>query len=893
MRLRQLMSSSCHTCWVGGFVLAELSVGAVSLALGRGWASWVFHDAASVGAAAAIVVGIARFRPPSLGPWLLAAVGVLLFGCGDIAYEADAAGGTLALFSVGDWLYLAADLTLAAALAWFGSRPHRSRWAGRMLIVDAAPVFLGSFLLLWFFVFNSKFDRTGLAVPSRVMIGTYPTLDLLLLALAARLMLTRAARLPAFSMLVAGIGFGFLGDLIWRGFLQTMSYQSVWVNASYYLSYAFLGAAALHPSMQRLTEVEVEESRLLPVRRLALLGGAMAAIPIVAMLRHGRFDLDDEVLFGLAAALIPTLVVYRFFDLARTARSLGQQARESAARLEAVLHASPLPIAVFDGAGLVQRWNEAAEIASGWQADGVIGRQWLMAPAPGERRTNGIQRRALAGESLDHVELGLRRRDGTPRRVEVSTAPVGAHDAPDAIVAIFDDITDEREREDEVRYLADHDPLTGLLNRRRFSECLIDAIAEADLGGTPLVVAIADLDHFKSINDTAGHAAGDQMLGDVARLLASKLRPHDICARLSGDEFAFLLGGARTDEAVDIAERVLAAVREYRLPLDDERGWLDVTLSIGLCAIKPGADPSARAETVLLHADMALYEAKAQGRNHCAVWTPTLAQTQQLTARRGWSTRIKDALNDGRFVIHLQPIVDLRVGRVAYHEALTRMIDEHGRPISPAQFLPHAGDLGVTEQIDQNAIDRALALLESDPRHRIFVNLDSQSFASDLLLDRLEDTFRGRPDLAGRLGIEITERAPLRDYERAQQRLVALTSLGCLLAIDDFGTGFSSFEHLRRLPAHFVKIDASFIRDVNTDPVSAAILDGIVNTAHALSMKVIAEGIEESETAHLLGGHKIEFGQGYLFGRPAPSPLQPDFARELRDVSAVQIEASA
>jgi len=862
-------SSSSARC-AGLFVCAELALGAVSLALGHGLASSLLHDAVGLGAAAAIAVGIARYRPPAVWPWLLVAVAVLLFGLGDAAYELDATGGTLKLFSVGDWLYVAANVTLAVALARFGSRPRHSRWAGRMLVVDAGPIFLGSFLLLWFLVFDSQFDGSQLATPGRVLMGAFPVLDLLLLALAARLLLTGAARLPAFGLLVGGIAFGFLGDLIWRGFLQQSSYQSQWVNASYYLSYALLGAAGLHPSMRRLTEIEVDESRLLPARRLMLFTAALATIPAVVLLRHDRFQQGDLVLFGLAATLIPALVVYRLIDLARTARGLGRQAAASAARLEAVLHASPLPIAVFDPGGGVQGWNEAAEAASGWRAAEVIGRHWQMMPAPGEKRTDGIRRRALAGERLDHIELGLRRHDGTPRRVEISTAPVGPADAPEAVVAIFDDVTEERIHEDEVRYLAEHDPLTGLLNRRRFSERLVDEITAADTSGAALVLGIADLDHFKFINDAAGHATGDEMLCDLSRLLAAKLRPDDVCARLSGDEFAFLLRGATTHEAVDVAERILAAFRGYRLPVDSLGEAVDITASVGLCHLRPGPSPIVRAEATLRQADMALYEAKAQGRNRVAIWTPTLAETQQLTARRGWSTRIKDALTDDRFVIYLQPIVDLRAGRVAYHEALTRMIDDEGRILAPGQFFPHAADLGVIDEIDRNAIARAIALLEADPALRIFVNLDTQSFHSDRILDELEDKFRSRPHLADRLGIEITERAPLRDYDRAQERLVTLTSLGCLLAIDDFGTGFSSFEHLRRLPAQFVKVGGRLIDDLAADPVSEAILDGIINTAHSLSMKVVAEGIETLSTARLVGQHAIEYGQGYLYGRPAP-----------------------
>jgi diguanylate cyclase (GGDEF)-like protein len=508
----------------------------------------------------------------------------------------------------------------------------------------------------------------------------------------------------------------------------------------------------------------------------------------------------------------------------------------------------------------------------------VIGKRWLLVPAPGERRAEGIRRRALAGERLNHVELGLRRHDGEARRVEISSAPVGPVDAPDAVVAVFADVTEERRHEDEIRYLADHDPLTGLLNRRRFSERLIAETSSSDAANIPLVVAVADLDHFKSINDTAGHHAGDRVLQDVARVLAAKLRPDDICARLSGDEFALLLSGTRIDEAVDIARRLLEAVRDYRLPVDHECGSIDVTLSIGLCQVEPGAVGPAPAEAALVHADMALYEAKAHGRDRVAIWTPTLATAHQLTARRGWSTRIKEALADGRFVIYLQPIVDLRVGRIAYHEALTRLIDENGRVVVPKDFLAHAADLGVMEQIDQNAIDRAVAVLEHHRERRIFVNLDPDTFHSNAVLDRLEALFVSRPHLAGRLGVEITERAPVRDYDRARRRLAGLRSLGCLLAIDDFGTGFSSFEHLRRLPVHFAKIGRRFIDDLGVDPASDAILDGIINTAHALSMKVVAEGIETHRTAKLVGERGIEYAQGYLYGRPAPSPRAPAVA---------------
>jgi diguanylate cyclase (GGDEF)-like protein/PAS domain S-box-containing protein len=618
----------------------------------------------------------------------------------------------------------------------------------------------------------------------------------------------------------------------------------------------------------------------MPLRRLPLLGAALMAIPLVVLLHHDRFrDTDDLALFGVVATLIPTIVVYRLTDLVATARRLGRAASESArvaaesaARLEAVLDASPLPIAVLGETGDVQRWNGAAEAALGWQADEVIGKRWQMLPAPGEKRAEGICRRALAGERLDHVELGLRRHDGEARRIELSTAPVGPPDELEAVVAVFEDVTDERRHEDEIRYLAEHDSLTGLLNRRRFSERLADEVAASAATGADLLVAVADLDNFKLVNDSAGHHVGDEVLRDVANLFASRLRPQDVCARLSGDEFAFLMPGCRPDEAFAVAQRLLQAVRDYRLPT--ENGSIAVTTSIGLSPLRHGGEPVALEEEAMIAADTALYEAKARGRNRASMWSPALTETHQFAVRQGWSSRIREALSDDRFLIHLQPIVDLRSTEPAYHEALMRMTDEHGQLVSPGEFLPHASRSGLVEDIDRRAVEQAVALLHAEPTLRIFVNLDPRSFSSDELLDWIEKILKEAPGLAHRFGIEITERAPMRDYERAERRLTTLKSLGCLIAIDDFGTGFSSFEHLRRLPADLVKVGNGFIEGLGSDPVSDAILDGIIATAHAVSMQVVAEGIETLATASVLASHRIEYAQGYLYGRPRAHELQ-------------------
>ncbi len=282
-------------------------------------------------------------------------------------------------------------------------------------------------------------------------------LDVLMLALAGRLLLMGAARRPSFGLLVGGIVFGLLGDLIWRGFLTDSSHGTLWLSGSFYICYAFLGAAGLHPSMRELTAVEAPADTVMPIWRLPLVG-ASDDRALVVLLRHTQInDPFGLTFFGIAATLIPALVVYRLVDLVAVGRRLAAQAESSAGRLSALLGASPLPVAVLSPAGKIGLWNEAAELVSGWPAEEVLGTEWPSQAPLDERRLLNVRARTLAGERFDRVELNVRRRDGELRRLEVSTAPVLSGQKLEAVVAVFADVTDERQRQDEVRYLAEHD----------------------------------------------------------------------------------------------------------------------------------------------------------------------------------------------------------------------------------------------------------------------------------------------------------------------------------------------------------------------------------------------------------------------------------------------------
>jgi len=236
-----------------------------------------------------------------------------------------------------------------------------------------------------------------------------------------------------------------------------------------------------------------------------------------------------------------------------------------------------------------------------------------------------------------------------------------------------------------------------------------------------------------------------------------------------------------------------------------------------------------------------------------------------------WSTRIKDALDEDRFLVYLQPIVELATGKVVRYEALARLLECDGSIAPPGAFIPPAGRLGLMPALDGAILDKVVALLDRDPSLHICMNLDPASFEDDELLDKLEQFFTRRRHLAGRLGIEITEHTSLRDTERAERRLMRLRKLNCGVAIDDFGTGFASFAHLRELPVDIVKISHSFVAHVDADPGAVALMEAIVTVSRALGKHVVAEGVETAEIATALRAFDITYAQGYLFGRPAPA----------------------
>jgi diguanylate cyclase (GGDEF)-like protein/PAS domain S-box-containing protein len=438
------------------------------------------------------------------------------------------------------------------------------------------------------------------------------------------------------------------------------------------------------------------------------------------------------------------------------------------------------------------------------------------------------------------------------------------------------DIEERKRFEGELGYLADHDPLTGLLNRRAFVRELTDRIVQARRYGGGGAVLFMDIDDFKQVNDTLGHSVGDQAVAGVARVVEQQVRETDVLARLGGDEFGLLLPSATLAEAEALAARLLAAVRELD-PLVPPSGRR-LTVSIGVAEfVEPSAEMSA--DDLLIDSDRAMYAAKEAGKDRYSV--AAAPDQQRLRTRITWTDRIGRALAQDAFELHCQPIVDLRTRAVAQWELLLRLPGDNGELILPAQFLYTAERSGAILGIDQWVLREAIRLVAAHRDHgrelAVTVNISGRSVADPALPGFIEAHLEDTGIDPGSLVLEVTETATIANMNHAVTFATKLNELGCRLSLDDFGAGFGSFYYLKYIPFDFVKIDGEFIRELPRSPTDQLILDSIVHMSRGLGRRTIAEFAGDQATVELLRDRAVDFAQGFHVGRPMPvsSALRP------------------
>ncbi len=442
----------------------------------------------------------------------------------------------------------------------------------------------------------------------------------------------------------------------------------------------------------------------------------------------------------------------------------------------------------------------------------------------------------------------------------------------------LEDITERKAFSDRLRYEAAHDVMTGLLNRASFSERVARHLAaDDDAGGRKSAVLFIDLDHFKLVNDSLGHAAGDDLLVTVAQRLRHTLRPGDLLARFGGDEFVLFCTNLSGTQAVSaIARRLIAALAEPLMIGSDE---VFVSASVGIAVAHEGDT----AETLLRHADAAMYQAKHDGRARAVVFRPDHHGSAVEALRTG--NDLHRALDRDELVLHYQPIMDLRTGRVIGFEALVRWNHPERGLLSPADFIPFAEETGLIVPIGAWALETACRQTAHWQRVRdddhagerlplsISVNLAARQVADRKLAMTVAGIIERTGIAPEAIVLELTENTLMQDTSSTIDALQALRSQGVRLSIDDFGTGYSSLSYLKRFPVEALKIDRTFIDGLGRDNEDTSIVEAIIRLAHALELSAVAEGLEtptQLETLRTLG---CDFAQGYLLGYPLPADV--------------------
>jgi diguanylate cyclase (GGDEF)-like protein/PAS domain S-box-containing protein len=486
-------------------------------------------------------------------------------------------------------------------------------------------------------------------------------------------------------------------------------------------------------------------------------------------------------------------------------------------------------------------------------------------------------------------ELWNRRKDDGIYPEELSIVAVKDEEgAVTHYIGIFRDLTQVKAHEEQLRHLAHHDPLTGLPNRTLLADRLKVALSQAERGGRKLAVCYLDLDGFKPINDAHGHAIGDRLLIEISQRLAAAVRGGDTVARLGGDEFVLLL----TDLAdAQECERTLARILDIAArPCHVEGQALQVTASLGATLFP---DDGADADTLLRHADQALYAAKEGGRNRYHLFDAR--QDGQVRSRRAQLERLQTALAHREFVLFYQPKVDMRQGRVIGAEALIRWQHPERGLLSPVEFLPQMAGSELEIALGEWVIDAALAQMarwrEAGVDLAVAVNIAPAHLGRADFAARLESILDRHPGPPGRLQLEVVESAALEDIEHAAALMEDCRRLGVGFALDDFGTGYSSLLYLKRLPVDLVKIDQSFVRDLLTDPNDLAIAEAVIGLAEAFRIPVIAEGVETETIGAALIHLGCPLGQGYGIARPMPAEEMPAWIAGWRPPAAWAVQA--
>jgi diguanylate cyclase (GGDEF)-like protein/PAS domain S-box-containing protein len=565
--------------------------------------------------------------------------------------------------------------------------------------------------------------------------------------------------------------------------------------------------------------------------------------------------------------------------------------RQSEARFRSlVAHSSDL-ITVLDADGIVTYQSPSIERVLGYPVDEIEGERFDRILSEHDRPLLAqlISVGGLGGSEAHTVECSLNHRDGTTLTFQVQHTDLLHDEHVRGIVLNSRDVSERKAFEEQLAHQAFHDPVTKLANRALFSDRVEHALMRTGRGIPEIAVMFIDLDDFKTVNDSLGHAAGDEVLQEVGRRLKIAVRPTDTVARFGGDEFAVLLDGvAGSEDAADAAARILRALD---LPVEIDGKNVFPRASVGICLVGEDLE-TPEAEDLLRNADVAMYMAKRDSKGSYRVFEPTMHE--RVVERLELRSDLQHALSLDQLDLHYQPVVRLAGRDILGVEALIRWNHPTRGTIPPIQFIPVAEETGLIipmgRWILETACRQAVELQERFPRSEpltMSVNLSVRQLQSETLIGDVRKALAVTGLSASSLVLEITESLMLSDTDFAMQQLHELKALGIRLAMDDFGTGYSSLSYLSRFPVDILKMDRSFVGSADNETLTSA----IIALGASLSLEVVAEGIELPEQANSLEELGCELGQGYLFAKPMTSAALSDFLALTGAAPAEELES--
>ncbi len=814
--------------------------------------------ALTTAAAIAVCVGVRLHHPSPRWPWVLMAVA--LAACGITGWS-----GIAALLP----LYVLGEVALVGA---FAGLVRRQRGVARAAVIDASIITLAFAAVTWLYLvgpYASAASASGLPPAWAPVIGA---IDVVLVATGSLLVLGGQRQGRSTLLLTAAIAGLVTSHLL---FLWSALHGGHGVAGPDTVAWGafcvLLAGAALHPSMRLLSSPAERSGTGLTRARLAVFAIASLVAPSVTIAQAVMHQ-PSHVVISIASGVVFLLVLLRIADLVRDHEALTESnlRGQFEARLGSLVRNSSDVVSIVDVDGVVLYISPAALRLLGLGEDDAQAMDWWEFVHPDDQPALQSFLAELEQGASGEVEYRVRDSRGTWLDVETLATNLVGDGAVEGIVLNTRDVSDRKALERRLLHQASHDTLTGLPNRVLLRDRVEQALARRRRSGAPLAVIFVDLDDFKNVNDTLGHAEGDAVLQEVARRLDGCIRSCDTATRLGGDEFAVLVDDLKDEsQAVMVAERILTALAK---PLPIAGRTIEATGSLGIAFAADGRDS---ADDLLRDADAAMYLAKERGKGAYAIYEP--AMHAAAVARLQLKGDLAQAVANGDITLVYQPVVDLRSGEIRAYESLARWTHPTRGEVSPTEFIPLAEEAGLIVALGRELLRRACrqaalfhAACTVGAPLKVSVNVSARQLASPDLVDEVRDAVRAAGIHPDDLVLELTESAIMSDVELAAARMAELREFGVGLAVDDFGTGYSSLNSLRSFPMDRLKIDRSFVAGLH-DPRTRALTEMIVELGSLLEMQVVAEGIETEAQMRAALDLGCVFAQGYFLQRPVPA----------------------